>query len=524
LKIEKTPLEDHQIKLTVEVEKETLEQAKQRAARQIAKRTRIPGFRPGKAPYPVILRQIGEAAILEEAIELVVKDVYPVVIDESGIQPYGPGQLENITSMDPPVLEFVVPLDAEVQLGDYHSIQMPYETPTVSDQEVENVLSSLRERQAVIEPVERSAEEGDVVTVRVQATRLNVEEGQEATLIRERSMPIRIRPVDLEESETAEDEEDADKNIEWPFPGFSREFIGMSVGEEKSFIYSYPDDSPYETLRGVQAEFHAVIEEVKSRTLPELNDEFASSLGDYETVDALRAEIRTSLEQQAKDTYNNKYDSEVLDKVVEDTVIKYPPQMLDAEIDSVIENLKRRLAQQNLDLDTYLKMQQTDMEGLRKEMTPVAESRMKRTLVLYELAQAEKVEVGQDELQTETARTLDMLSHSLPEKDARRLSDQNVVSNLVSSIMADMISHKAMERLRSIASGIEPEQNEDTADQAVGEELPGETSESEEAAAENDTQAPEPGETPASESVAGAGSAEAESTPVSKAGSAGREE
>jgi trigger factor len=153
LNIEKQYQEDHQMKITVQVEPQALEEARQHAARKISKHTKIPGFRPGKAPYSVILRTVGEAAIFEEAVEILATDLYPKAIDEAGIEPYGPGQLENITSTDPLTFEFIVPLDAEITLGDYHSIRLAYEAPVIEDGDVEKVLNDLRERQAVLTPL-----------------------------------------------------------------------------------------------------------------------------------------------------------------------------------------------------------------------------------------------------------------------------------------------------------------------------------------------------------------------------------
>ena len=171
MKIDKQFQEDHQVKITVEVEPEQMESMKRRSARKIARRVKIPGFRPGKAPYAVIVRQVGEAAIIEDALELLVNDIYPKVIEEADINPYGPGSLENVGSLDPPTLEFVVPLEAEVVLGDYRSLRRPYEPEPVKDEDIQDVLDNIRERQAVIEPVERAAEEGDLVTVRISAKR-----------------------------------------------------------------------------------------------------------------------------------------------------------------------------------------------------------------------------------------------------------------------------------------------------------------------------------------------------------------
>jgi len=151
--------EDHQAKLTVEVDPSTFDAAKQRAARHISQHTKIPGFRPGKAPYPVVLRLVGEEAIIEEAVELLVKEIYPKALDEAGVEPYGPGSLENLKSTNPPIFEFLVPLKAEVELGDYESVRQPYELAEVPEKDVDTLLNNLREQHATIEPVERTVQE-----------------------------------------------------------------------------------------------------------------------------------------------------------------------------------------------------------------------------------------------------------------------------------------------------------------------------------------------------------------------------
>lgn len=442
MKIETESRDDHQVKLTVEVEPDVFEEAKRKAARKLSRRAKIPGFRPGKAPYQVVLRQFGESAIIEDAIEFLVEDIYPKVIDEAGIKPYGPGTLDNIAQMDPPVLEFVVPLDAVVTLGDYHSIEKPYEPEEVSDQDVEDVIKDLQDRQAILEPVERPVEEGDVVTVTISGNRVEVDEDEDPSLVSDRETQILVLP------------EGEDKEHEWPYPGFSRELIGMSIGDEMTSSHTFSEESEYEELQGVQADFEFSVSEIKKRVLPEANDEFASTVGEYENLEALRKAIRESLEMQAKETYNDEYDDEILKEAVEQSEFKYPPQMLEEEIDQVVHNLEHRLNQQNLDMDLYLKTRELDMDGLREETRPTAESRLKRSLLLYELAQAENIEVGTDEVQSETIRTLDFLTRSLSKQDAKKLANENSVRNVMNNVMADLLARKAMERLRSITSGI----------------------------------------------------------------------
>ena len=460
MKIETETRDDHQVKITVEVEPDIFEEAKRKAARKLSRRVKIPGFRPGKAPYQVVLRQFGEPAIIEDAIEFLVEDIYPKVIEEFEIKPYGPGMLDNVASMDPPVLEFVVPLDAEVTLGDYKSIEKTYEPDEVSDQDVEDVIKDLQDRQAILEPVERPVEEGDVVTVSISGERKDIEDDQNPTLVKDRETPVLVLS------------EDSKNEQEWPYPGFSRVLIGMSVGDEKTTSHTFSDESEYEELRGVEAAFTFIVKEIKKRVLPEANDEFASTVGEYETLEALRADIRESLEMQAKDSYNEVYDDEILKEAVEQSEFKYPPQMLEDEIDQVIHNLENRLKQQNLDLDLYLKTREMDMDGLKEEARPTAEIRLKRSLLLYELAQAENIVVGTDEVQKETIRTLDALTRSLSKQDAKKLANESSVRNVMNNVMADLLARKAVEKLRSLASGIPLEEEVAEAEQAPAGEMP----------------------------------------------------
>ena len=474
MNIEKQLRDDQHALITVQVEADRLEGMKRRAASKLAKRVKIPGFRPGKAPYPVIVRQLGDAAILEEAIELLVDEIYPEIIKEAEIKPYGPGKLENITNTDPLTLEFSIPLEAETILGDYHSIQKPYEPGSVTDEDVAAVLEDLRENHAIVEPVERPAQEGDLVVLNLSATRSGSEDGQVEELIPERSTSVIIRPVDREtQGETDSSTDNDEATDEWPFPGFSRNLIGMASGDEKHLEYNYPEDSNYKTLQGAQAEFYIKVETVKSRQLPEVGDEFASTVGEFDTLDALQAGIRKTLESQARASYNENYDEEILDSAVEQTTYRYPPEVVEHEIETVIDEFRRRLERQGMDLDLYLKARNIDMKAFEEEVQPVAESRIKRALFLVEFGRAENVEVKPEELEREAYSTMDYLYNTLPQRDARKLSDRDVYTNIVGNLLADMMSRRSLARFRELSSG--GLSKEITEDEAQEEEVPAES-------------------------------------------------
>ena len=446
MKIESTPREDNQVQLSVEFDPGTLETYKQRAARDLARQIKIPGFRPGKAPYNVIVRQIGEVRLTEEALELLVDERYPKIIEESGIHPFTAGQLGKIGGYDPLVLEFIVPLEPEVKLGDYRSIRRPYEPKTIEDSDVDEVLENLRDRQALLEPADRPAGEGDVVTVVLKGMRNNNNEpdgseSQVEVLVDERSYQILVHSAD----KVLDDE--------WPFPGFSQSLIGLSIGDERDLQYQFSDDFQFESLRGTDASYHFLVEDIKSRSLPELNDDFAKTVGDFDTLEALKGEILTSLKEQSLTDYDKAYDDAILEELVKQSTIKYPPQMLESEQNNVVDSFKRRLEQQGSTVELYLKTRDMDIEALKEEAKPVAEERLKRSLALLELANAEKIQVSEEELQNETKRTLNSLNQNLEGADARRLTDQRVMNNLVGNVMLDLLAQRAERRLHEIANG-----------------------------------------------------------------------
>jgi trigger factor len=441
-------MEDHQVKITVEVDDEVMEGAKRRAARKIAKRVKIPGFRPGKAPYQVIVRQVGEASIVEEAVDQVIEDVYPQAIEEAEIDPYGPGILENVTSLDPPTFEIIVPLKPEVILGDYSDIRRPYEPPEVTNKDVDDVIDNLRESRAIIKTVDRPAEEGDIVTLQFSAEKLDGKENQDNIVLSERTIPFIIRT-----DEETIDGETGVGDDEWPYSGFSRQLVGLSTDDEKTVSHSFDEDDENETFRGIDANFRLVVESVQSRDLPELDDNFISENTGFPDYKSFRADIFTKLERRNLGEYNNAYDDEILEEAVGQTEFKYPPQALDREVDHVINNLKNQLKEQNLDLDLYMKTRDIDNDGLREEAIPVAETRLKQYLFLFEFAKAENIEVDDELVKNEAQHTMDILSQSLSQKEARKLSNINVINNLELNVKSDMISRFAIERLREISSG-----------------------------------------------------------------------
>jgi trigger factor len=444
LKIETQTREDHQVQLVTELETEELENYKRRAARQIAKQSKIPGFRPGKAPYEVIKRYFGEDTIQKQAIELMVDDVYPKALKEANIDPAGPGQLEEIISVDPPKLSFIVPLAPEVALNDYQAMRKDYELPLVSDEDVDKVIQNLQRNFATAEPAERPAEKGDLVYMKISGDLTTPEDGDDSHFIQE--TPLQV--VAGEESpETGN----------WPYEGFSDEVIGLSVDDEKQVQYTYPEDSPYERLRGKAVTFNVTVQSVKSLILPELDDEFAKTMGEFDTFIDLTNTVRKQLEENNLREYDDKYLSELIDEIVKHSTIKYPPHFLDHEIQHMLETLEQDLAQQRMDLETYLKTRQLDREMfVEQEVKPAAKRRLERSLLLEELAKAEKIRVENEELQSAVVqRMMEMQGQGTIDfsKFKSTAARQELTSNIAMDTASRLMNQHTLMRLKAIASG-----------------------------------------------------------------------
>jgi trigger factor len=429
LKIETQPEENRTLTLTVEVEDERVQPALRAAARRISKDYRIPGFRPGKAPYEVVLRHYGETALYQAALEDLSQKVYKDVLEQEKIEPIGPGEMD-VVELKPMKLKFVVPLRPEVELGDYGSLRVEYAPPTVEDEAVEHELEHLREHQAVLEPVERPAQMGDVVTLDAKAF-INEGENPSDFLLADQDVALVL-------------EEKAD----WPVPGFAAQAVGVSAGEERKFDLAFPEDYANESLRGKVAHFEVKAKEVKSRSLPEWNDELAKSLGDYETLDALRAGVRGDLEQAARRGVDRDYSQKVVNQLVEQSNVKFPPTLLEAELDDYVKDYDRRLREQKLTLEDYLKIEKKTQEEFREEVRPQAEARLKRSLVIGKIVAREQISVGPGAVD----ERINNLSTPWGERAAemrKLLSSQESREMLA----LDLLTDKAVERLAAIAKG-----------------------------------------------------------------------
>jgi trigger factor len=470
LNTEKILLDNHEAQLTVEVDDETFSGFKVRAAKQLARHNKIPGFRPGKAPYNMIVRHLGEAPVIEKAVDILVDDLYPKLIKEQELQPYGPGELKEIKQLTPPVLVFTVPLAPRVSLGDYRSLKKDYAPPVVDDKGVEEAIQFIREQRAVTEPVERPARPGDLLYASITG--------------RDRAAPEAEPLIQFDRVPIIIESGDSDVSGEWPFPGFAGGLAGMTKGEEKSFDHEYPAEFERdEDLAGKHVDFTVKALEIHSRNLPNLDDEFARSAGEYNSLDEMRADAWRGLSAEAKESYHSEFDSNLLDEVVALSEIHYPPQMVEDEVNSLMEDFKHRLSHDGWDLDMYTKAEGKSEEDIRNDFQETAIRRIRRGLVLMELANAEDIEISVQDVTEGVQRTLNVIESYMEPRERRKFFTQDRLRGLVSSRMQEEMTSRTLARLRSIVTGI-PEETPETGDGAP---LREETDTGEQAAPQGDT-------------------------------------
>jgi trigger factor len=434
LDIDKQIQDDHQARLIVNVDPDRLETAKRRAARKLSERGKIPGFRPGKAPYEMIRRQYGDEAIYEKAVDLLVDELYPEVLKEADIKPAAAGSLENIEGSENPRFTFLVPLLPDIKLGDYHKVRLPYDFEEPGTEKLDEAIDELRQMYATTQTVERPVEQGDYVLVDVKS--------EKETLTRAGAAVV-VRPKDQEN--------------EWPFPGFARELIGLNSGEEKKISHKFAKDFEDAALAGEKVEVEATVKAVRAVSLPEVNDDLAKMAGQFESLDQLKAALTNDIKERARADYDDEYYTKLIDTIKEKASIKYAPQTLAHEAEHVVEDLGRRLAQQGLDLETYYKMRQTDAaKFLEDEAKPVAAKRLERSLILDEIARQEGIEVDNGALDQEFTQTLTSLQRQgvdLANVRGGKKGQQQLAEAVAMESASRILTRRTLERLKAIATG-----------------------------------------------------------------------
>lgn len=478
MKVTTEELERCEVLMTVEIESQQEQKMLQKAAKRIAREVRIPGFRPGKAPYNVVVRRFGLEAIQQEVLEQSADKMIQDALEEAEIVPFAQITLDSI-DWGPLTVKVKVPTEPKVELGNYKDIRLEFESVEVTDEDVDEALAELQEETATWNPVDRPTEIGDLVSMSV------VEKDGDEVLSENESVEHELTPPEEHEGHD--------------HPDFTTPLLGLSAGDEKTFTLTYPEEFNNERYAGKDITFEVEVLGVKEKEVDPLDDEFAKSVSAFETLDELKADIRENIAQQRENQKNIELGNEALEQLIENSEITWPVAFEDESIKEEFERQARQMRSYGLTMESFLQMQNKTKEEATEELREDVVNRLKRGLVLGEVAELENLDVSESEILEQAKLISDMSGggDQLWRNILASQAQQNIIAN-------DLLMNKTIKWLAAIAKGEEPtldtepesieaEENDsdepsasESADEVLLEEESTAIPEKEEAGAEND--------------------------------------
>ena len=378
-----TPSPNSTILLEIELPPERLERSMDEATRRLARRTRVAGFRPGKAPRFMLERVLGQSAVLDEAVELLIQAAYRDALVEQGIVPLTEASVEVVQAVEgqPVIFKATVQVPPEVILGDYANFNFAPEIEATDDARIDQVVSELRDQTATLRPVEdRPAQNGDYAVIGFVGTR----DGQPFEGGSSDRMPIVLGEERL-------------------IPGFEAHLLGTRVGDQVEFDLTFPDDYGETSLAGHTAHFAVEVKELREKILPPLDDELATQMGDFKDVAELRLAIRERLERSALDRARHSFSDRIIQYAVANATLAVPPILVDQEVEVMHDEFRATIARQGIGEAAYLKATEQTEADLHTEFRPRAEDRVKTLLVISRIADTDGVTVDDAAVEAEVA-------------------------------------------------------------------------------------------------------------------------
>jgi trigger factor len=427
-----TELPESRVRVQAEVPADEVERRVQQAARELGRQMRIPGFRKGKVPPPVVIRRLGRDYVLDEALRSSLGGWYAEAIDEAGIAPVGEPQLDvgDLPGEGQPLaFSIEIGVRPEAKLGEYKGLEVGRREPHVEDAQIGEEIERLRDRFATLETVERPAASGDHVVMdyvgRIDGEPFQGGEGRDQLL-----------------------ELGSGRLI----PGFEEQLTGASAGEQREVEVTFPDDYQGD-LGGQTAVFDVTVNEVKAKRLPEVDDDFASDAGGFDTLAELREDVVSRLREVDERAIEREYAEAVLDAAVAEAEVELPDQLVHARAHELLEQTMSALARQGISKDAYLRIAGKDEETLAHEAEPEAAGALRREAVLAAIVEAEGLEPSDDDVLEELKPSAERTG-STPEK----LLEQLRKNGSLERVREDIATRQALELLQREAKPISVEQ------------------------------------------------------------------
>ncbi len=429
-----TELPESRVRVSAEVPADEVERRVQQAARKLGAQLRIPGFRKGKVPPPVVLRRLGREAVFDEALQSSLGEWYMTAIDASGIAPVGgpefdfggvPGPGEPLT------FSIEIGVRPQATLGEYLGLEVGRREPTVDESAIDEQIEAMRDRLATLDTVQRPAQSGDHI-VADYVGKIDGEPFEGGT--------ARDQLIELGSGRL--------------IPGFEEQLEGVSAGEEREIALTFPEDYPNE-LGGRDATFEITVHEVKAKNLPELDDDFATDASDFDTLQELRDDIGAKLRETDERTVAREFEEAVLQAAVDNATIEVPDQLVHARAHELVEQTLTTLARQGISKETYLQIAGKDEHALSEDAEPEAAAALRREAVLAAIVAAEQIEPTDEQL-TEALAPAAERDGTDPAELVERLRSNNRLDQL----REDVATRQALELLVERATPISVAQAE----------------------------------------------------------------
>jgi trigger factor len=476
---------ERQLAVTIEVEEARVEKAMRKTARKLAGDINIPGFRRGKAPYSILVRRFGREAIRAEAIEELVQPVFEEALAQIETVPYGQASFDEM-EMEPMVLKFTIPLTPQVTLGNYRELRKEIEPVVITNEALAEAIQRVQDRHQILEPVERPVELTDLVTLAGtgelvidedeteaaddvkadaaeevdEATEAETnadgsEETEESALLEVEADKILVEATNhmIFNEERVDLVMDSDRVYKGT--PFVESIIGMSTGEEKTFNFTFADDFEDEELAGKEATFTISILNVQSRQVPELDDELAKQEGDYETIAELQNALKEQLQKQAEQEAKNRLMEGMIDDLLVDAEMIFPPAAVEQEIGDMMETFKSQATRSGWEWADFLKLQGQTEQDIREGFRETAVSRLKRQLALRQFVLDEKLIVKTEDVDAYIEKRVEAFGDNEELQENMRNYYRNGYG--FDMISSEILMDKAHERIQLILTGNAPD-------------------------------------------------------------------
>lgn len=417
-------LEKNMAKLTVEVSAEDFKAAIKKAFNKNKNRFSIPGFRKGKAPQAMIEKMYGEGVFYEDAADEAINASYAEAMKESGLDIVSRPEvtIEKIGKDEPFVYSALVAVKPEVTLGQYKGVEVEKADASVSAEDVEAELKKVQEQNARLLTVEeRGVEDGDQTVIDFEG----FVDGKGFEGGKAEDYPLTIGSHSFIDT-------------------FEEQLIGKKIGEECEVNVTFPTEYHAADLAGKPATFKVTVKEIKVKELPELNDEFASEVSEFDTLDEYKKDVEKKLAEKKEIEANSKNEDAVVAKVVENASMEIPDKMIDAQAENMVQDMARRMQSQGLSLDMYLKYTGMTVEQMKEQARPDAEKRIRTRLVLEAVAQAENIQISDEKVDEEVAKMaeaykmeVDKLKSYMSESDIKQMKEDLAVQQAVDLLVAE---------------------------------------------------------------------------------------